>query len=421
MEDLGDGAQDIDFDDNTLERYRISRTPSPIIIKNCVATAFFGTQLDLEEISWKKYGEFNPSSFAAAKFRLSSPSTTALIFASGKIVCTGGASEESAEVAILKYFRMVNSVDPKAVCIDICIENIVGTGYLGHAINLHDTFAWLKSEGYVTAMYSPELFPGLRFVPKDLAPYLPPTKVLVFQEGNVVICGAKAREELLQTWIILRQILKQFEQETVRLLPLYLSAFSHVLTHLLHSGIRAAPVSAQKNETMIKPETLLFVAFLVGWLWLVNKIAIEWLSSIAFEQNRLKEAELVIMSVCSTFEGASLGYEFIKCAEARVLLENKGLVWMRAFERTIKTVASETLQVAGSMTFSAIGHVAIFMILASGTALMFTVAQERALRIAARSSGEIDMYSPAAQARMKPWVEMGQLSYYVDVNKEKAN
>ena len=218
-EGLGEGTLEIDFDDNTLERYRISRTPSPVIIKNCVATAFFGTQLDLEEISWKKHGEFNPSSFAAAKFRLSSPSTTALIFASGKIVCTGAASEDSAEVAILKYFRMVNSVDVKAVCIDICIENIVGTAYLGHAINLHQTFAWLKSQGYVGAMYSPELFPGLRFVPQDLAPYLPPTKVLVFQEGNVVICGAKAREELLQTWIILRAILKQFEQETVRAPP----------------------------------------------------------------------------------------------------------------------------------------------------------------------------------------------------------
>jgi transcription initiation factor TFIID TATA-box-binding protein len=200
----------------TLDQYRSSKTASPVIIKNCVATAFFGTNLDLEEISWKKFGEFNPSSFAAAKFRLSSPSTTALIFASGKIVCTGAASEDSAIVAILKYFQMVNSVDSHAVCLDICIENIVGTAYLGHALNLQATFDWLKSQGYVTAMYSPELFPGLRFVPRDLAPRLPPTKVLVFQEGNVVICGAKARDELLQTWVILRQILKQFEQETVR-------------------------------------------------------------------------------------------------------------------------------------------------------------------------------------------------------------
>jgi TATA-box binding protein (TBP) (component of TFIID and TFIIIB) len=70
----------------------------------------------------KKYGEFNPLSFAAAKFRLKTPSTTALMFASGKIVCTGAPSEDSAHEAIMKYFRMVHSVVPSAVCLDICIE-----------------------------------------------------------------------------------------------------------------------------------------------------------------------------------------------------------------------------------------------------------------------------------------------------------
>jgi len=156
-----------------------------------VATAFFGTPLDLEEISWHRYGEFNPLSFAAAKFRLKTPSTTALMFASGKIVCTGAPSEESAHQAIVKYFKMVHSVVPTAACLDFCIENIVGTGFLGHAVLMETFFDWLKSQGFVTAMFSPELFPGLRFVPKDIIRTLPPTKVLLFRGGNVVICGVR--------------------------------------------------------------------------------------------------------------------------------------------------------------------------------------------------------------------------------------
>jgi transcription initiation factor TFIID TATA-box-binding protein len=183
-------------------------------IKNCVATAFFGAPLDLEEISWKKHGEFNPLSFAAAKFRLKTPSTTALMFASGKIVCTGAPSEDSAHEAILKYFRMVQSVVPSATCLDVAIENIVGTAYLGHAVDMNRTFEWLKSQGYITAMYSPELFPGLRFVPRDIVRDLPPTKVLLFRGGNVVICGAKNRGELLQSWTALRGIMKPFACET---------------------------------------------------------------------------------------------------------------------------------------------------------------------------------------------------------------
>jgi TATA-box binding protein (TBP) (component of TFIID and TFIIIB) len=34
-------------------------------------------------------GEYNPSTFAAVQLRLSNPRTTALVFASGNVVCTG--------------------------------------------------------------------------------------------------------------------------------------------------------------------------------------------------------------------------------------------------------------------------------------------------------------------------------------------
>ena len=165
----------------------------------------------------------------------------------------------------------------------------------------------------------------------------------------------------------------------------------------------------------MKLETLIFVGFLVGWVWLVNKIGMEWFSSLAHEQDRLKEAELVggVSSVCSTWDGARLGFEFLKCNEARALIENKNLVWMRAFERTISNVAVQTIQAAGSMTFSALGHIAAFALVASGLTLMFNELKFRALRYSKRSTGEIDMYSPIAQARRRPaYIEMGQLLNY---------
>jgi transcription initiation factor TFIID TATA-box-binding protein len=186
---------------------------SPMIIKNCVATAFFGTLLDLEEISWKKYGEFNPSSFAAAKFRLQSPATTALIFASGMVVCTGAPSEESALVAITKYYRMISEVAPNALCLNVVIQNIVGTAHLGHAVDLHKTFEWLQSQGHMNAIYDPELFPGLRFVPKDIVQTLQSVKVLLFSDGNIVMCGAKKKEDLRMAWRATREILFPFRCE----------------------------------------------------------------------------------------------------------------------------------------------------------------------------------------------------------------
>ena len=212
-----------------LSLYRKARRPSPVVIKNCVATAFFGTRLDLEEISWRKHGEFNPRSFAAAKHRLRDPSSTALVFASGKIVCTGSGSEAAAHVAVMTYYKMVSEVAPRAVLLDMRIENIVGTGYVGHALDLRAAYEWLKGYGCVKTMYSPELFPGMRFEIRSIAARVAPnvdardvknvdTKVLAFQEGNVVICGAKTREELTVTWKVVRSFFSGFEAdgETLR-------------------------------------------------------------------------------------------------------------------------------------------------------------------------------------------------------------
>lgn len=218
-------AENATVDTNELlTRYRDARRPSPVVIKNCVATAFFGTRLDLDEISWRKHGEFNPRSFAAAKLRLRSPSSTALVFASGKIVCTGAVSESAAHVAAMTYFKMVNEVNPRTVLLDVRIENIVGTGYVGHRLDLRRSYEWLKEFGCVKTMYSPELFPGMRFEvrhiaarvtrdvdPSDVADV--ETKVLAFQEGNVVICGAKTREELRLTWKIVRSFFSRFEAD----------------------------------------------------------------------------------------------------------------------------------------------------------------------------------------------------------------
>lgn len=199
-----------------LSLYRDKKLPSPVIIKNCVATAFFGCRLDLEEIAWKYYAEFDPKSFAAAKLRLSEPQVTALIFASGKIVCTGAPSEESARVAVTKIFQIVNALHPiETVLMDLKIENIVGTAYLGYAISLQRAYEWMRNSGDVTVMYSPDLFPGMRFEAKKWLEKTTgnlETKVLAFDEGNVVITGGKNRKDLLDTWKMLRTLLRAFQR-----------------------------------------------------------------------------------------------------------------------------------------------------------------------------------------------------------------
>jgi transcription initiation factor TFIID TATA-box-binding protein len=229
--------------DSDLSRYRQEERASPVIIKNCVATAFFGCRLDLKEIAWKCHAEFDPRSFAAAKLRVMNPQATALLFASGKIVCTGAPSEESARVAVTEIYRMVSAIMPPAVTalLDVKIENIVGTAHLGHSISLRRAYEWMRNAGDVTVLYAPELFPGMRFeikkwAQKHMAKHrlegnVPSTKVLAFPAGNVVITGGKSKQELLITWVTIRNLLVSFKL-TDKVCCFVESAYIH--THISH-------------------------------------------------------------------------------------------------------------------------------------------------------------------------------------------
>jgi len=61
--------------------------------------------------------EFNPKRFAAVIMRIREPRTTALIFGSGKLVCTGAKSEEDSRLAVRKYARIVQKLGFQAILI----------------------------------------------------------------------------------------------------------------------------------------------------------------------------------------------------------------------------------------------------------------------------------------------------------------
>ena len=54
--------------------------------------------------------EYNPKRFAAVIMRIREPRTTALIFSSGKMVCTGAKSEDLSRLAARKYARVIQKL-----------------------------------------------------------------------------------------------------------------------------------------------------------------------------------------------------------------------------------------------------------------------------------------------------------------------
>lgn len=65
-----------------------------------MATVNLNSPLNLKQIALQaRNAEYNPRRFAAVVMRLKLPKTTALVFASGKMVCTGAKNEDCAKVA----------------------------------------------------------------------------------------------------------------------------------------------------------------------------------------------------------------------------------------------------------------------------------------------------------------------------------
>ena len=80
-------------------------------LQNIVSTVNLGCKLDLKKIALHgRNTEYNPKRFAAVIMRIREPRTTAFIYSSGKMVCTGAKSEEMSRLAARKYARIVQKL-----------------------------------------------------------------------------------------------------------------------------------------------------------------------------------------------------------------------------------------------------------------------------------------------------------------------
>ncbi|CAH8535571.1 unnamed protein product [Heterobilharzia americana] len=150
-------------------------------LQNIVCTVYLGCKLNLKNIALSaRNAEYNPKRFAAVIMRIREPRTTALIFSSGKMVCTGAKSEEQARLAARKYARIIQRLGFEAHFKEFKIQNMVGSCDVRFHIRLEGL---VLSQGQF-ATYEPELFPGLIYRMTK-----PKIVLLVFVSGKIVLTG----------------------------------------------------------------------------------------------------------------------------------------------------------------------------------------------------------------------------------------
>jgi len=156
-----------------------------IKIENVVASASFDQELDLEDIYSKfENAEYNQEKFPGVVYRLTDPKTAALIFSSGKLVCTGAKNVEDVEVAVDKVIDKLREagVDIKERP-ETIVQNIVASANLDHALNLNSIAIGF---GLENVEYEPEQFPGLVYRLDD-----PKVVLLLFGSGKIVCTGGR--------------------------------------------------------------------------------------------------------------------------------------------------------------------------------------------------------------------------------------
>lgn len=179
-----------------------------IKIENVVAFVVLGVKIPLNKLVARvENTEYEPEQFPGLVYRISEPRAAALIFSSGKIVCTGAKNIPKAHEAIKKVVAKIKEAGidiPKDYSVEV--ENIVASSKIDARLNLEEiTFALQNAE------YEPEQFPGLVYRISE-----PRVAFLLFSSGKIICTGARNVDDI---HIALSKLKEKLESVGVEVKP----------------------------------------------------------------------------------------------------------------------------------------------------------------------------------------------------------
>ena len=173
-----------------------------IEIVNMVASTGIGKEINLKQATFALEGvDYDPKRFPGAVYRTNDPKTAALIFRSGKIVCTGAKNIDDVYRGMENVFRSLRSI---GINVDgtpeIKVQNIVASADLHSVLNLNTIALGLGMEN---VEYEPEQFPGIVYRLSE-----PKVVILIFGSGKLVVTGGRVPEDAANA---VDQTVKQLE------------------------------------------------------------------------------------------------------------------------------------------------------------------------------------------------------------------
>tara|TARA_Y100000310_G_scaffold235499_1_gene238566 strand:- start:3631 stop:4179 length:549 start_codon:yes stop_codon:yes gene_type:complete len=157
-------------------------------IVNIVATANLERAIPLVKLAEALPNtEYNPEQFPGLVMRIKDPKTSALIFSSGKIVCTGAKSMKKVKESIDMIIKNIDKIKVKITAKPkFTVQNLVASGSIGLDLNLNALAVQLSN-----TEYEPEQFPGLVYKLSGTR-----ATFLLFSNGKIVCTGTRSETKL---------------------------------------------------------------------------------------------------------------------------------------------------------------------------------------------------------------------------------
>lgn len=163
-----------------------------IEVKNMMASGTVGRSVNLTAIVRAcPEAEYRPKGFQkfhCALFRFRDH-ITVLIFATGKVICSGAKSEKEIEKAIDNVMMRLRKSGLLINRPKMSVQNITVSADLGKAIDIPLLFE-AERDNRAKMIYEPEQFPALIYYVKQ-----PKATILAFSSGKLICIGAKKVED----------------------------------------------------------------------------------------------------------------------------------------------------------------------------------------------------------------------------------
>ena len=155
---------------------------------NIVVSTSLETDVPLEKmVATLPNTGYNPEQFPGLVLRIKDPKTSALIFSSGKVVCTGARTLADVDRSIEQIIINLKKIDIEVkIKPEITVQNIVASGSIGMPLNLN--FLGIRLPN---TEYEPEQFPGLVHKLRGTR-----ATFLLFSNGKIVCTGTRTEQEV---------------------------------------------------------------------------------------------------------------------------------------------------------------------------------------------------------------------------------